>query len=292
MNISNAHHHPNFVITTPYKSPIRHGLRPLPPHPRAEATERRRMQRELRDAVETSAFGLKFQPRLSLGSGQMMGAEVLPFWQNRRLGSIQARAFMPLAEISGHAVEIDAWCLLNACTAATSVSCWPSHWKVSLRVSSRQLVDGALIGQLVETLERTGLAPERLEVALAETLLADIDVETLLTLSAIRDLGVGLALDDFGTGFASLAALKRLPLTTMKLDRSLIRDLADDREDGAILRALVRTGHALGFDIVADGIETERQRGFLIASGCDAGQGSLFCNAVSAAQLRSWIATP
>lgn len=272
------------------QSRTRHGPFRLAPDPRAEAAERRRMQRELRHAVQRSAFDLLFQPRLSLGTGRMLGAEALPVWTHSRLGSLQAKAFMPLADLSGHAAEIGGWSLGSAAAAAAAPG-WPSHWQVSVRISPGQLVKDALIGQLAAIFERTGLAPERLEIALDEALLANVDVNTLLTLSAIRDLGVGVALDDFGMGFASLSALKRLPLTTMKLDRSLIRDLPQDREDAAILRALVSAGHALGFNIVATGVETERQLAFLAASGCDAGQGSLFSNALTAAQLNTWIAT-
>lgn len=268
----------------------RHGPFRLAPAPRAEAAERRRMHRELCHAVQTSAFDLMFQPRLSLGTGRMLGAEALPVWPHSRLGSLQAKAFMPLADLSGHAAQIGGWSLGTAAAAAAAVPGWPSHWQVSVRISPAQLVQGALIAQLAAIFERTTLAPERLEIALDEALLANVDVDTLLTLSAIRDLGVGMALDDFGTGFASLSALKRLPLTTMKLDRSLIRDLPHSREDAAILRALVSAGHALGFDIVANGVETEGQLAFLTASGCDAGQGSLFSNALTAAQLNTWIA--
>jgi EAL domain-containing protein (putative c-di-GMP-specific phosphodiesterase class I) len=281
----------NHSNAPPHQAPPRHGLFRLTPNPRAEAAERRKMQRELCRAVETSAFQLMFLPRLSLGTGRMLGAEALPFWPHKRLGPLQARTFMPLADLAGHGVRVGGWSLETACATAATAPGWPAHWRVSVRVSSRQLMQGTLIDQLAQAFEQTGLAPERLELALDEALLADIDVDTLLTLSAIRDLGVGVALDDFGTGFASLSALKRLPLTAMKLDRSLIQNLPHDREDAAILRALVSAGHALGFEIVACGIETERQRTFLAGSGCDAGQGSLFSNALTATEICDWIAT-
>jgi len=112
-----------------------------------------------------------------------------------------------------------------------------------------------------------------------------VSLDTLLTLSAVRDLGVGIALDDFGTGFASLSMLKRLPLTVMKLDRSLIRDLPDNVEDSAIVKAVIETGHALGLTVVAEGIETEAQRAFLSGTGCDEGQGYLFSHPVPSDEL-------
>ncbi len=154
-----------------------------------------------------------------------------------------------------------------------------------MNVSARQLHDGALLDQVAAALEESGLMPECLELELTESLLIEVETETLLVLSAIRDLGVGLALDDFGTGYASLAVLKRLPLTAMKLDRSLVRDLPGDREDAAIVRAVVETGHALGLHVVAEGIETEAQRVFLASIGCDEGQGYLFGQPVPPASL-------
>jgi EAL domain-containing protein (putative c-di-GMP-specific phosphodiesterase class I) len=115
-------------------------------------------------------------------------------------------------------------------------------------------------------------------------------VETLLTLSALRDLGVGLALDDFGTGWASIAMLKRLPLTTLKLDRSMVRDLPGNREDAAIIRAMIGTGHALGLTVVAEGIETELQRAYLGSLGCDQGQGYLFGHPLAAELVWPFVA--
>jgi EAL domain-containing protein (putative c-di-GMP-specific phosphodiesterase class I) len=114
-----------------------------------------------------------------------------------------------------------------------------------------------------------------------------VDVDSLLMLSAIRDLGAGVGLDNFGTGFASLSMLKRLPLTTMKIDRSLVRDVPLDREDAAIVRAVIDTATALGFTVVAEGIETEAQRAFLTNSGCHEGQGFLFGRPVPAEALRT-----
>jgi EAL domain-containing protein (putative c-di-GMP-specific phosphodiesterase class I) len=128
-----------------------------------------------------------------------------------------------------------------------------------------------------------------LELAFAESVLAEVDTDTLLLLSAIRDLGIGVAVDDFGAGVASLAMLKRLPLTAMKLARTLVREVTTDREDAAIVRAVIETGHALGLRMVADGIESELQRAFLARSGCDEGQGSLFGHKLTAEALRALI---
>jgi EAL domain-containing protein (putative c-di-GMP-specific phosphodiesterase class I) len=273
----------------------RHGPFLLSPNPRDEAAQRRRMQRDLHRATEAEAFVLRFEPVLSLRHGKIRGAEALLFWPHPRQGLLPAATFLPEAPPAPQAVEqairIGNWHLSQSCREAASEPFpWPIDWTVSVRVSCRQLGDGALLGQIALALEHTGLAPERLDIRMGEAALSAIDVDTLLTLSALRDLGVGLTLDDFGTGCASLSFLKRLPLTAMKLDRTLIRDLPADREDAAILRAIITTGHALGMEIVADGIDTESQRAFLAASGCDSGQGLLFAQPLTSLQLAAWPA--
>jgi EAL domain-containing protein (putative c-di-GMP-specific phosphodiesterase class I) len=256
----------------------------LAPDGRAEAAQRRRLQRDLETATREEGFLLYYQPRLALNTGVTVGAEALIRWPHRKRGLISPAAFIPLAEQTGQITVIGGWVLCSACTAALS---WPEPWTVSVNVSPRQLSDGALLQQVANALDRSGLSPDRLELELTESMLVDVSVDTLLTLSAIRDLGVGIALDDFGTGFASLAMLKRLPLTVMKLDRSLVRDLPGDREDAAIVRAIVQTGHALGLIVVAEGIETEQQRAFLSGIGCNEGQGYLFSHPLPLAQFNA-----
>lgn len=250
---------------------------------KAEVLEQRRLRRDLVDATGRFAFVLHFQPRVSLGSGRPTGAEALIRWPHRRRGTVSPREFIPLAEATGLAVPIGGWVLETACAEAVT---WPDTAVLSVNVSAGQLADDVLLGQVAAALELSALPAERLELELTERTLIDMGTETLLTLSAIRDLGVGLALDDFGTGFASLALLKRLPLTAMKLDRTLVRALPGDREDAAIVRAVIATGHALGLSVVAEGIETEGQRAFLAGCGCDEGQGHLFSQPVPAEQVR------
>ena len=247
--------------------------------PRVGLSTERRLERDLRAAVIEGGLTLYYQPRLSLGSGSIAAAEALLRWPHPRLGLISPATFIPLAERSGLIVEIGGIALASACREAAQ---WPAPVPepaapvVSVNVSARQITGGALLDQLAQALDSSGLPPERLELELTESTVIEADLETMLTLAAIRDLGVGVALDDFGTGYASLAALKHLPLTVVKLDRSLIRSLPDDREDAAIVQALVATGHALDLRVVGEGIETEAQRAFLAGIGCDQGQGFFF----------------
>jgi EAL domain-containing protein (putative c-di-GMP-specific phosphodiesterase class I) len=270
-----------------FDAPAQQGRFRLTPNGRAEAAERRRLRRDLDAATRENGFVLHYQPRLSLATGLVIGAEALIRWPHRKRGLIQPNSFIPLAEESGQITGIGGWVLRTACAEAAA---WPGQCIVSVNVSPRQLADHAVLHQVAEALEQSALPPDRLEIELTESLLVDVGMETLLTLSAIRDLGVGLALDDFGTGFASLAMLKRLPLTVMKLDRSLVRDLPRDREDAAIVRAIVQTGHALGLCVVAEGIETEPQRAFLSGTGCDQGQGYLFSHPLPLEQFAARLA--
>lgn len=249
-------------------------------------TQRRSLQRGITAAIANDGFVLHFQPRLSLESGIQVGAEALLRWPHRKRGFISPATFIPIAEQTSQITPIGGWVLRTACIEAAR---W-SGTSVSVNVSARQLEDQVLLSQVAEALDASGLMPECLELELTESLLVDVSLDTLLTLSAIRDLGVGIALDDFGTGFASLAMLKRLPLTVMKLDRSLVRDLPADREDAAIVRAIIDTGHALGLTVVAEGIETETQRAFLAGTGCDEGQGYLFSHPLPADGLRAHLA--
>ena len=261
-----------------------------PPRPavassRAEAASRRRPEHELRAATAAGTLVLHYQPRLCLATGEIVANEALVRRPHREQGLTPLGILMPVAERSGLADLIGAWGLTEACREA---ACW-STARLSVNVSARQLQSGALPFQLAEALEQSGLAPDRLELEVAESLLADGSIDTLLALSAIRDLGIGLALDNLGAGFASLSMLKRLPLTTMKLDRSLVRELPAGREDAAITRALIGTGRAMRLTTVAEGIETEAQRAFLAGIGCDEGQGSLFSLPLPAGQLCSML---
>ncbi|MBV9735377.1 MAG: EAL domain-containing protein [Acidisphaera sp.] len=248
--------------------------------------DERRLEQDLRHAVAQGQFVLHYQPRVSLASLRTVGAEALIRWPHRKRGMVPPGAFIHLAERNGLITPIGGWVLRTAGAEAAS---WPVPVGISVNVSARQLADGVLLEQ-VEAALASGLAPERLELELTESMLVDAGIETLMTLSAIRDLGVGLALDDFGTGYASLATLKRLPLTVMKLDRSLVQGLPHYREDAAITRALVEMGHALSLTLVAEGIATQAQRAFLTEIGCDEAQSFLFSRPLPPERFRARLA--
>ncbi len=254
----------------------------LLPHRREAAAERRRLARELAQATERQRFVLHFQPRADLATGQAVGAEAVLRWPHRRRGLMAQSALVALAEPHGLMPPIGAWALRTACAAARG---WPPAWTVALRLAPSQIDATTLLGQVGTALEESGLPAERLELGLPEAALLATDTELLLALSALRDLGVTLALDEFGAAHASLGLLRRLPLTALKLDRTLLCHLPEDREDAAILRSAVAAARALGLTVIADGVETQAQRALLVASGCELGQGEVFGPAVPQASL-------
>jgi EAL domain-containing protein (putative c-di-GMP-specific phosphodiesterase class I) len=240
---------------------------------RSAAAERRRREQELRQALIAGDLALSFAPRLFLATGAIGAADAVIRWPHRRRGLMPAADFMPLAESAGLAVQISAWVLQQACIAAAA---WVGDATVCVDIAGGHLDQDGLLEQVAAALDTSGLAPERLELELNETHLEPCLDEHLLRLAALRDLGVGVALDAFGAGSASLTLLKRMPLTTVRFDATLLRDLAFSREDRAILQAVINTAQALGLVTVATGIETEDQRATLAGMGCDAGQGPLF----------------
>ena len=247
-----------------------------------EAPSRRRLEPASRAVTVAGALVLHYRPRLCLATGEIVASEALVRWSGCEQGLASPSPSTPVAERSDLMRLIPAWVLAEACREA---ACWNAA-RLSVSVLAWQLQSGVLPIQLAAALEQSGLPPDRLELGLTGSLLADSSADTLLALSAIRDQGIGLALDAFGTGSASMATLKRLPLTAMKLDRSLARELPMSREDAATVRAMIEAGRSMGLTTVAEGVETEAQRAFLSGIGCDEGQGDLFSHPLPAWQLR------
>jgi EAL domain-containing protein (putative c-di-GMP-specific phosphodiesterase class I) len=249
---------------------------------RREITERRRTAHRLRQALRQDGFVLLYQPQIDLKSGLMRGAEAMLRLQHRRRGLILPQHFMPIAEQSEVVNEIGAWVLSTACQEAIS---WPARLSVAISLTSRQLQHGRLIKTVITLLTSTGLDPERIEIQLTEAVITDHHDDTAFNLKALAGLGLRLTVDHFGTGYASLSALKRLPVGTLKLDRSMIQSLGQDDSDTALVRAAIEAGHALGCKILANGVESETQCRILEELDCDEAQGSYISQPVAAADF-------
>ncbi len=237
---------------------------------RNNAAEQRRIITRLRQALEQDEFTLLYQLQTSLKSGALRGAEALICLRHRRRGLLLPSHFMPVAEHNDIVIEIGNWRIMQACRDA---ALWKRDFFVTVPISHRQLMIGQVVKHVIEGLAAFDLSANQMEFALTEAMLIDENDDVNFALKALRGLGVGLVLNDFGTNYTSLSLLKRLPLTMLKLDRSMIKGLPGGRESTAILRATVHTAHALGISVIADGVETEIQCKMLSELGCDFAQG-------------------
>ena len=228
----------------------------------------------LRKVLDRGELRLVYQPRLALADSRITGVEALLRWSSDEHGEIAPADFIPLAEESGLILEIGEWVLREACLALRR---WRQHGlsdlSVAVNVSVLQLLRGDFPDVVRRVLADTGVPPEALELELTESVLMANAEQTAVKLQAFRELGVSLAIDDFGTGYSSLAYLKRLPITTIKIDKAFIDDLAHDPEDAAITTTVINMAHSLGLNVIAEGVENEAQVQFLSRHRCDEIQG-------------------
>ncbi|QTL05596.1 EAL domain-containing protein [Aquabacter sp. L1I39] len=250
---------------------------------------RRHLVHELRRALRNGEFELHYQVQVALQAPppagvpapvgkpgprvEVMGYEALLRWRHPLRGHISPGEFIPVAEESGLIIGIGEWVLRTACRDAAA---WTVPANVAVNVSALQILHGDLPGLVARVLNETGLAPERLELEVTETMLIGDRTKCLDVLQAIRALGVAVAMDDFGTGYSSLDTLRAFPFHRIKLDRHFMRDIADSREALAILRAVLTLGRALDMRVLVEGVETAEQVDLLRAEGCEEAQGFLF----------------
>lgn len=236
----------------------------------------------LRRALERNELTLVFQPRLSLTKHRITGVEALLRWESKDFGEVSPGQFIPLAEESGLILEIGAWALRQA---LTTVHSWHQQGlpglTVAVNVSALQLQRGDLSDVVARILAETGVSAHCLELELTESVIMANPEKNADTLRACRRLGVSLAIDDFGTGYSSLAYLKRLPLTTLKIDQEFVGDLTHDTDDEAITSTIINMGHSLSLNVIAEGVETAAQLQFLRDHGCDEIQGHWISHALT-----------
>jgi diguanylate cyclase (GGDEF)-like protein/PAS domain S-box-containing protein len=249
------------------------------------AQERLSVENYLRLALRRHELVLHYQPRMKAATGELVGVEALIRWQHPRRGLLTPDKFIDVAEDSGLIVPIGEWVLEAACgqLRAWHASIGPAL-RLSLNLSVGQLVNGERLYKAVEqAVRRSGIDPATLELELTESHLMQNIEEKAALLDRLGTLGVGLAIDDFGTGYSSLSYLKRLPVDSIKIDSSFVRDIGVDANDEAIITAILAMAHSLHLTVVAEGVETEAQLAALKALGCDEYQGFLESPALAAA---------
>jgi diguanylate cyclase (GGDEF)-like protein/PAS domain S-box-containing protein len=244
------------------------------------------LEADLRRSLRSHGFTLHYQ-RQTDSDGHTVGAEALLRWERPSSQPVSPAVFIPLAEETGLILQLGAWVLEAACRQLVSWASRPetAHLTMAVNVSARQFRQPAFVDQVLQVVERTGADPRRIKLELTESLLVANIENTVDTMHALKEKGIGFALDDFGTGYSSLAYLKRLPLDQLKIDQSFVRDVLTDPNDAAIARTILGLGHTLGLDVIAEGVETADQRNFLAMYGCRAFQGYLFGHPVTAEQF-------
>ncbi len=242
----------------------------------ARAQGRRKIELDLRDAIQNDVLRPYYQPLIDLSTGRITGFEALVRWPDSERGMISPAEFIPVAEETGLINALGGLMLRRACADA---ALWPDDVRVAVNLSPLQFRNGNLLSMVTEALKQSGLPAKRLELEITETLLLEKSSQVLATLHALRALGVRISMDDFGTGYSSLSYLRSFPFDKIKIDQSFVRGLGGNRDAQAIVRSIVSLGKGLGVIITAEGVETEAELSCLRAEGCHEGQGFLFSRA-------------
>lgn len=244
-----------------------------------------RLTGALTEAVRQQQFLLHYQPQIDIRSGQIVGVEALVRWQHPTDGMVPPGKFIPLAERSGHIIQIGEWVLHEACRQGRR---WQEQGLdvplMAVNFSAVQFKRGNVLELVSSALAASGLSPDRLELELTESILLQDVSETIKTLQGLKDLGVKLSIDDFGTGYSSLAYLKQLAVDKLKIDQSFVRDMLSDNDGASIVKAIIQLGHTLQLEVIAEGVETAAHLAFLHDAGCDQAQGYLLSRPVPTAQ--------
>ena len=259
-------------------------------HVASAGEERLMLKSKLRRAFEREELRLDYQPKYRLSDGRLAGVEALIRWDMPERGIVLPSDFIPIAEESNLILQLGEWVLNRVCADFRD---WqrvtPSPCRVSINLSLRQLQQQRFLEGFRRTFRQNGVSPTCFELEITETTLMHDVGRTVKILDALYGMGLHLAIDDFGTGYSSLSALQQFPISTLKIDRSFLRDLTIDRDNAAIVRTIIQMAKSLKLEVVAEGVEHADQLNFLRANGCDIVQGHLFGDAMSANEFRALL---
>jgi len=248
----------------------------------ARMKARRELELDLRKALVNVEFELHYQPLVNLKTNEITAFEALVRWNHPVRGLISPADFIPVAEETGLIIPLGEWVLRRACTETAG---WPAHIKVAVNLSPAQLKSRNLTQLVMSALAESGMAPDRLQLEITETVLMQNTFNTLATLHQLRKLGVQIAMDDFGTGYSSLSYLRSFPFDKIKIDRSFIKDLSNGNEPLAIVHAVAGLANSLNMVSTAEGVETQQQLDQLQTVGCTEMQGYLFSRPRPASEI-------
>ena len=252
-----------------------------------QVLRRRALESDLRRAFASGEFELHFQPLIDIARDRVTAFEALLRWRHPLKGMISPAEFIPVAEDIGLIVPLGEWALRTACAEAAK---WPDDIRIAVNLSPVQFRSRGLVQAVIAALAHSGLAPQRLELEITESVLLAETESNLATLHQLRGLGVRISMDDFGTGYSSLSYLRAFPFDKIKIDRSFVREIADRPDCVAIVRAISGLGRSLGITTTAEGVETAEQYERLRIEGCTEVQGFLFSAARPAAEVNELLA--
>jgi diguanylate cyclase (GGDEF)-like protein/PAS domain S-box-containing protein len=254
----------------------RNGYQFYAPSMTGEGVERLRLEAMLRRSIEKNEIFLNYQPQVEIDTGRLIGVEALVRWESPELGTVPPVRFIPLAEDTGFINQLGKWVLYESCRQMVRWQEAGLHVpKIAVNLSVKQFERGSIVNMVADILKETGLEPHRLQLEVTESVIMNTG-DALVFINDLHSIGVGLAIDDFGTGYSSLAYLKQLPVQTLKIDRSFIKDISTDVNDEAIAIAIIQLGKSLNLSVIAEGVETEEQAAFLLRHGCNLAQGYFY----------------
>lgn len=255
-----------------------------------EMRKRRRLKKELKDAIANNQLYLVYQPQMNYSSKHIIGVEALLRWQHPELGSVPPDVFIPLAEQSSHIIDIGEWVLDQACRQLRS---WNDqgikNLRMAVNLSAAQLHHVDLLAVVQEKLTTYNLDAGSLELEVTETGLMEDIKAAASNLRGLRRMGVLIAIDDFGTGYSSLSYLKTLSLDKIKIDKSFVQDMLDSEDNAIIVKTIIQLSKSLGMQVIAEGVETFEQEQFIIQLGCDEGQGYFYSKPASANEISALL---
>ncbi|MBV7536678.1 EAL domain-containing protein [Duganella sp. sic0402] len=260
----------------------RNGFSFYAPFMMGEGVERLRLETYLRRSIEKDEIFLNYQPQVEIDTGRLVGVEALVRWNHPELGLIPPIRFIPLAEDTGFINQLGKWVLHEACRQMVRWQDAGLHVpKIAVNLSAKQFERGSIVNMVADILRDTGLEPQRLQLEVTESVIMNTG-DAMVFINDLHSIGVALAIDDFGTGYSSLAYLKQLPVQTLKIDRSFIKDISTDVNDEAIAIAIIQLGKSMNLSVIAEGVETEEQAAFLLRHGCNLAQGYFYSRPLAA----------
>lgn len=238
------------------------------------------MESHLRRAIEKEEFSIHYQPQVNLVTGEINSFEALLRWNNRKFGYVSPMNFIPLAEESGMIMQIGDWVLEEVCK---QLKYWQEKGyrpvRIAVNISPKQFVQDNFAVKIHEKIQKYEINPSSLEVEITESAMTDMQ-DTFTTLKELKDIGVVISIDDFGTGYSSLSYLKKYPIDIIKIDQSFIKDMELDDKNAAIATTIIQLAHSLGMEVIAEGVEKDRQVEILKSANCQKAQGYLFSKPV------------